>query len=440
MAKFKLSNGRIITVDDDEIRDLVLAGAGEEVDDVLSPEDKKIAADQMREQGKIQFAQDMEAQRKAEYESRFESPTGNIVKNLFPYSNPYDQNKYERVINAGKDIFSLPTRLGKEILGAGAEVQAAKLFSKDPRETESTIAESGSRFWDNVGKIDNQGIIESVVTDPLLIPSYATGTALANVGIKAAPYVGPIIRGTAQGALNTVSEAVRPGEYGVLTGIKDFAVGAVPDLIFPTIGSALKNLKTKYLATEANKELEKKVGQAYADKFADIPPGTPDDEIEAALKYAERNKPIEDIIGNEETIASLESALERSKQKLADLYPDKKSNWIAPTVGGFIGHSVLGIPGGVVGAGLGYVGPKITPLIKKGSREAGLIVGQGAYEAEKRLPKINDEYLKTTARMILQNVTDGNISRADANAKIRALESLKYNPNDSAAIRILQQK
>ena len=439
MAKFKLSNGRIITVDDDEIRDLVIAGAGEEIDDILSPEDKKIASDKMREQAKIQFAQDMEEQKRSEYESRFESPTGNIVKNLFPYSNPYDQNKYERVLNAGKDIFSLPGRLATEGIGSLAEA-AGSLRKGDLVGNDERIAAIGSRFMDNVGKIDNQGIVESVVTDPLLIPSFATGTALANVGIKAAPYVGPMIRGTAQGALNTLSEAVKPGEYNVGTGIKDFVVGALPDVAFPYLGKRLQNLKEKYLTTEATKELEKKVGNIYADKIAQIPAGTPDDEIEAAIKYAERNTPMEDVLANEETVASLESALERSKQKLAELYPEKKSNWLAPTVGGFIGHSVLGIPGGVVGAGLGYLGPKITPVIKKSARETGLIVGQGVYEAGRRLPKINDEYLKTTARMILENVTAGNISREDANAKIRALEALKYNPNDSAALKILDQK
>jgi hypothetical protein len=78
MAKFKLTDGRIIDVDEDEIRDLVIAGAGEETDSESPSE--------MRARAKSEFAADWLAQKKLEAESIRDTPIGKAASAFFPRS------------------------------------------------------------------------------------------------------------------------------------------------------------------------------------------------------------------------------------------------------------------------------------------------------------------------------------------------------------------
>lgn len=209
---------------------------------IKSPEEKRMIAEEMRSRAKTEFAQDMEAQQKAEYESRFESPLGKFVKNIFPYSNPYEQTKYERILNAGKDITSLPGRLAAEGIGSMAEV-AGSLQKGDLSGNNERIADIGSRFMDNVGQINGNSFAKNVITDPLL-PVLGGVNTLAIPGKALLTAAGKFALGT--GAV-IGSEYARPGEMTVednaLPIITGAAFNALPGLRFiPIKGRNLPNI------------------------------------------------------------------------------------------------------------------------------------------------------------------------------------------------------
>lgn len=206
-----------------------------------SQEQKSALANQMREQAKSQFAQDIEEQKRSEYESKFESPLGRIVKNLFPYSTPYDQTSLEKSINVVKDASSLPARVGEELFGAGAEVVGTKLYSNDPSQTEQEIANIGSRFWDNVGNTKSQGIVSDIITDPMLP---------VMVGVNAIPGAGLLAGlgrfGTGTGSF-IASEYAKPGQMSIEENaapiITASVLNALPALkMLPFKGRTLSNI------------------------------------------------------------------------------------------------------------------------------------------------------------------------------------------------------
>lgn len=240
MSKFKLTNGRIIDVDEDEIRNLVIAGMGEEIDDI-SQEEKSILANEMRNRAKQEFQQDQAAQKRSEYESKFESPLGKVVKNLFPYSTPYDQTPLEQSINIAKDGLSLPARLGKEMFGQTAEVLGTKLYSTDPKEESRLLSEIGDNFMDNVGNIKSQGIMSDIITDPML-PAMVAVNMIPGAGLLAG--LGRFGAGTGS---YVASEYAKPGDMSVEENaapiITASVLNALPALkMIPFRGRTLANI------------------------------------------------------------------------------------------------------------------------------------------------------------------------------------------------------
>jgi len=188
-----------------------------------SQEQKSALANQMREQAKSQFAQDMEAQKQAELDSRFDTPLGKFVKNVFPRSAGKDMSG-ETVIQAAQDVTSLPGRFLAEGIGSLSEALGTAYSNKgNPQYIDKEIADIGSRFMDNVGNIENGNLARDITTDPLLLP-------LAGVNTITIPgramLTGLAKIGTGTGAI-VANEYGKPGEMSIEENAAPIITGTV---------------------------------------------------------------------------------------------------------------------------------------------------------------------------------------------------------------------
>lgn len=338
-----------VALDDDKTFDILVSER-----DYVPQEEKSRIANEMRNRAKQEFQQDQEAQQKAEYNSRFESPVGKLVKNLFPYSNPYDQNKYERVLNAGKDITSLPGRFGAETLGALSEV-AGSLQKGDLTGNYERIAAIGSRFMDNVGNITDGNLGKKIATDPLLPVLGATN--LVTLPGKAI-YSGLARTGLGTGAI-VASEYAQPGEMNVRENafpiVTGAALNALPLLKYiPFKGRNIANtLETREFVEGAEELWKQDVrhgGKWVLSPKEGNPTKIPVDDLK---KLWQINKSLDSKVANlgEWTGRSVGGATGAATGgAMFGPHGGLGMGWAGQAIGGKIGKSALGTPEGTTQA------------------------------------------------------------------------------------------
>lgn len=142
------------------------------------------SSEEMRKRAKEEFKQDTDKQKFDEYVSRYETPIGNLVKNILPrmaeadiksYNNDsYDDGFRQKSWGASKDVASLIPRLLTEGVGSFADV-AGSIRPGQPEENDRRIAEIGSGFMDRVGDYKSGNFVKQSIEDPLTLPFTVIG-------------------------------------------------------------------------------------------------------------------------------------------------------------------------------------------------------------------------------------------------------------------------
>ena len=331
-----------VALDDDKTFDILVSER-----DYTPQEEKSRLANEMRNRAKTDFVEDQEAQQKAEYDSRFESPEGKLVKNLFPYSNSYDQTKYERVLNAAKDITSLPGRLGAETIGALSEV-AGSLQKGDLTGNDERIAAIGSNFMDNVGNITDGNLGKKIATDPLLPVLGATN--LVTLPGRAI-YSGLARTGLGTGAI-VASEYAQPGDMNVRENafpiVTGAALNALPLLKYiPFKGRNIaQTLETRPFVEGAEKVLKEDVkhgGKYVLSSKRDNPTKIPVDDLK---KLWQTNTTLDSKFASIGEWTGKSAAGTAAAGTGAAMFgaPGAALGFAGQAIGGKIGKSALGTP------------------------------------------------------------------------------------------------
>lgn len=357
-------------------------------------------ASEMRQRAKTEFARDMLEQKRQEAESIRETIPGKIASSVFPRmvrseiesriaGDQDSRSAFEdKSYSAIKDAMSFPGRVlasGVRTVGDIADVYMNSPKETTPQQYDSLVGNLNAprRFAEGIGKIENQNLFEQIVTDPLLPPLLAAGGIGALGGSKAAGFGARVALGASIPLADRAIELAKQGEtpsgwdYGMAA-----AQGIVPELL-KGVGTAM--VRKLYKSPRSDMEAVELLKKHLADNGLG-----PDELVESQL----------DLFAAQERAA----ANPISKQ-LEDVLPDKLS----------VAADVLG--GGGLATGYG--------ALQKLPRAAKLVYG---------FPKTRDA-LELGARLLQSEKVNTPLVRA----AVRALDSLRHNPNDASANATLQE-
>ena len=204
------------------------------------------SSSEMISRAKQEFAKDMQAQRKAEVESKYETGLGKFVGNIFPRlksadinanQDSYDNNFRQKSWGATKDVASLIPRLLTEGVGTVADV-AGSIRYGEPEENNRRIAEIGSGFMDRVGDYQSGNFVKQSIEDPLTLPFAAIG----GIGGVAPSLLKSAGRAALGSGLSISDKTI--DKNGNLEG-KDYALSFLQGAVPEGIGIGLRNVASK---------------------------------------------------------------------------------------------------------------------------------------------------------------------------------------------------
>jgi hypothetical protein len=322
MAKFKLKDGRIIDVDEDEIRDLVIAGAGEETDSE-TPE-------QMRSRAKSEYSRDVQ-QQMSEYDD--EHPYASTLMPKMTEAIKTNQPWYIQSTEAAKDIFSSP----------GIDITRYIRGTYTPEEERGMREE----YPISMGISDfGKSIAESPLNIPLApvaaLGAGATGIGALGAGIGRFGITGGTVLGDIASERQVQGQEVTPLDYGI----------ALASGILPEAASGVSK-GIKYLANKWNIPGKLQAGMIES-QIASNPKIRAFMEQGSPLKYGQK----ETLFLNEagEIVTPQDRALLEAYARNAKSGQELYEN-TAKLVGGMAGSGVGSVVGGpigsVIGSGLG---------------------------------------------------------------------------------------